>query len=61
MADLRLKLVRENFAAHTRDTFSSLLDQPNFSDVTLVAEDLKQIAVHKVILSSGSGFFRNIL
>ena len=61
MTDLRLKLVRENFVAHTQDTFSSLLDQPDFADVTLVAEDLKQIAVHKVILSAGSGFFRNVL
>ena len=61
MTDLRLKLVRENFVVHTRDTFNSLLDQPDFSDVTLVADDLKQIAAHKVILIAGSGFFRNLL
>ena len=32
-----------------------------FSDVTLVTEDCKQISAHKVILSANSDFFRNIL
>ena len=33
----------------------------DFTDVTLATEDDKQIIAHKVIVSSGSEFFRNLL
>ena len=61
MAEQRLGLVHENFAAQAGATLSSLFEDTTFTDVTLVAEDHRQIQVHKVVLSSGSGFFRQIL
>ena len=57
---MNLGLVREDFSFEAVKTFSSLFDQPDFSDVTLVCEDQKQILAHKVILASSSPFFKNI-
>ena len=58
---MNLGLVRNDFSFEAAKTLSSLFDQPDFSDVTLVCEDQKQILGHKVILASGSPFFKNIL
>ena len=44
-----------------KKTFSSLVNDSNFSDVTLVCSDAKQIKAHKVILGGSSPFFRAIL
>ena len=52
--------MRENFEKQTHSAFKSLLDQPDFADVTLVSEDEKQIEAHKVILGAGSAFFKRI-
>ena len=57
---MNLGLVREDFSFQASKTLSSLFDQPDFSDVTLVCEDQKQILAHKVVLSSGSSFFKSI-
>ena len=57
---MNLGLVRNDFSFEAAKTVSSLFDQPDFSDVTLVCEDQKQILAHKVILASGSSFFKNI-
>ena len=61
MADLKLGFSRGDFHEHSVHTFQSLLEDINFSDVTLVCEDQKQLKGHKVILSSASEFFKNIL
>ena len=61
MSEHKLRLQREDFTLHANKTFSSLYEDSNFSDVTLVCEGNQQIQAHKVILSSGSQFFRNIL
>ena len=57
---MNLGLVREDFSFEAAKTLSSLFDQPDFSDVTLVCEDQKQIPAHKVILASASPFIKNI-
>ena len=56
-----LELVNENFNFVAAQTLGSLLNNVDFSDVTLVSEDKKQIFAHKAILSSRSQFFKNIL
>ena len=38
-----------------------LLDDTDFSDVTLVCDDAQQLKAHKVVLAHNSTFFRNIL
>ena len=41
--------------------FASLASSQDFSDVTLVCKDLKPVAAHRVILSSSSLWFRELL
>ena len=43
------------------NTFKQLWNAEDFSDVTLATVDDHQIKVHKVILGSGSPFFKNLL
>jgi len=45
----------------TRKTFSDLLSDQDFTDVTLVCNDQKQIKAHKVVLSGSSPMFRTML
>ena len=48
----------ETFATHS---FVSLFNDKEFTDVTLVCDDSKQITAHKAILASSSPFFRAVL
>ena len=43
------------------NTFQQLWGAEDFSDVTLATGDGQQVKVHKVILGSGSSFFRSLL
>ena len=49
------------FETAAMDTIKSLHHERNFTNVTLVCEDDQQVEAHKVILSSASPFFKNIL
>ena len=49
------------FEASLSSTYRNLLFDQDFTDVTLVCDDDKQIKAHKVILSSCSPFFKNFL
>ena len=49
------------FNQSTSTCFKSLLNDTNFTDVTLACEDDRQLEVHKVIIGSSSAFFQNIL
>jgi hypothetical protein len=51
----------ENFQVTACKTFNNLFEDEDFTDVTLVCDDDKQIKAHKVILSASSSFFRKIL
>ena len=46
------------FEKNIRDTFRELREENHF-DVTLACDDGHQIQAHKIILSSGSQFFRD--
>ena len=50
-----------DFQENTIKTFSRLRFEEEFFDVTLVSDDQKQIMAHKVVLSSSSEYFKNIL
>jgi len=50
-----------DFQENTLKTFSNLRNEEEFFDVTLVSEDQKQMMAHKVVLSSSSQYFKNIL
>ena len=57
----KFSLKWNDFQLNTRKTFSKLRKEDDFFDVTLVADDQKQMMAHKIILSSCSEYFKNIL
>ena len=50
-----------HFSANAGKAFSQLWGCEDFSDVTLATGDRRQIKAHKIVLSSSSNFFRDIL
>merc|ERR1719186_827932 len=57
----KVSLSWSEFESCASSTFIDLLSDQDFTDVTLVCDDDKQIKAHKVILSSCSPLFRRIL
>ena len=57
----KLCLKWNDFKEDTLNTFGSLREDKDFTDVTLVCEDGEQIELHKVILANSSPFFQTIL
>ena len=49
------------FQQHTNSTFKDLRYDKEYFDVTLACDDNKDVTAHKVILSSCSPYFRNLL
>ena len=61
MATEKFSLSWNQFGSNAQNTLKNLVNDQNFTDVTLVSADHKQINAHKVILSSSSQFFKEIL
>ena len=62
MTSISKMIISSNeFETSAPHTFRDLWNDENFTDVTLVTVDEQQIRAHKVILSSCSPMFRNIL
>ena len=49
-----------NYKENSAAAFTSLWTEDEFKDITLVSQDGHQIEAHKVVLSSSSGFFKNL-
>ena len=49
------------FARNLSEIVKDLYEHKQFSDVTLISEDYKQVHAHKFILSSSSSLFAKIL
>ena len=59
--DTKLTITWDNFEKEAPNTFRKLVAEQDFRDVTLVSNDSKCVTAHKVVLSSSSPLFRNIL
>merc|ERR1712243_254211 len=57
----KFSLKWNDFQTTVSNSFRILKQEKDFFDVTLVAEDQKQIQSHKVVLSACSSFFKPIL
>ena len=57
----KFSLSWDSFQNSTLTSIKELLRNEEFTDVTLVFDDEKQLKTHKVILSASSPFFRKIL
>ena len=58
--DDKLNLSRKDYQSNVIKSFSSLRHDDNLNDVSLVSDDNVQIFAHKVVLSSCSGYFKDI-
>ena len=56
-----MELRWNDHSTNAPNTFKELWGDQDFADVTLATADDRQIKAHKVIISSCSPFFRNIL
>ena len=56
-----VKLSWAGFSTKSPQTLRDILQEKEYTDVTLATEDGTQILAHQVILSSGSVFFKRIL
>ena len=54
-------LTWSDYLTSVSDSFISHRDCDLFTDVTLVSDDNHQVSAHRLILSAGSEYFRNIL
>ena len=50
-----------DFQTNVSNTFRKLRTSDHFYDVTLVSDDQQQMSAHKVVLSSSSEYFKNVL
>ena len=50
-----------DFEPNVTRSFRKLRHEEDFSDVTLVGDDFKPMSAHKVVLSSCSEYFKNVL
>ena len=57
----KFSLKWNDFQYNVTKSFSNLRNEEDFCDVTLVSDDQKPISAHKVVLSSCSEYFKNIL
>ena len=61
MTDSHISVKSSDFLVHVFKAFNDIQSHNLYTDVTLVSEDNIQFQVHKLILSAGSKFFRDIL
>merc|ERR1719309_1095065 len=61
MNEKKTRVKSNLFESITQNTFLNLWQNQNFSDVTLATMDNQQLKAHKIILSSCSNVFRDIL
>ena len=57
----KLSLKWNDFQDNVLNSFGSLREDTNFTDVTLVSQDGQQFELHKVVLVSSSLFFKHLL
>ena len=61
MSDDKFDLTWNDFGRNAEKTIRNLANDSLFTDVTLLSDDCKRIKAHKVVLSSSSIFFRQVL
>ena len=61
MIEGQINLTSSDFYTHAFSSFNQLQGNNLYTDVTLVSDDNVQFQAHKLILSAGSEYFRNIL
>ena len=61
MSSEKFCLKLSNFQLNVSKSFSLLRNENQFSDVTLISDDHKMVTAHKIVLSTCSEYFKDIL
>ena len=61
MIEGQINLTSSDFYTHAFSSFNQLQGNNLYTDVTLVSDDNVQFQAHRLIVSAGSEYFRNIL
>ena len=61
MTKVHINLKCSEWLENVHNSYNNLLESDQFTDVTLVTDDKRLIQAHKLILSAGSEYFRDIL
>ena len=61
MSQEKFNLAWNTYNNHLKEMMKNIMDSSEFNDVTLVSDDKKKFKAHKVVLSSCSPLFKNIL
>ena len=61
MTDSHISIKSSDFLAHVFKSFNNIQSDNLYTDVTLVSDDNIRIEAHKLILSAGSEYFRDLL
>ena len=51
----------KDFQSNVTKSFQRLRHEKDYSDVTLIGDDYQPLLAHKVVLSSSSEYFKNVL
>ena len=51
----------KDFQSNVTKSFQKLRQEKDYSDVTLIGDDYQPLWAHKVVLSSSSEYFKNVL
>ena len=51
----------KDFQSNVTKSFQRLRQEKDYSDVTLIGDDYQPLWAHKVVLSSSSEYFKNVL
>ena len=58
---MECQLLSRQFEGDARNFFQNLLEDENFTDVTIACDDDKQFRTHKVIIASCSPLLKKII
>ena len=56
----KFSLKWNDFSSNVQNSFKRLRTEEDFFDITLVADDYKQVTAHKLVLSSCSEYFKGV-
>ena len=59
--DLRYQVTRDSYQEHLKSMLQEIMISTEYTDVTLVSDDLHSVRAHKVILSAVSPVLKSIL
>ena len=58
---MEYRLCWDSFQTWTKESMRDLYEDNDYTDITLITEDMQVFKSHRIVLSSSSDFFKEIL